>query len=155
MKYKWHSESVQFNSITILRSEKSAQTFLDKIYPHWTDTIVVTADGVFPKSQQLKEAALSLLSSEDKLPVVVFGATSLESIPVVSSKKLIMDEFLNNDMYRFDTAESAFNWNERSIAMFCFIWVNQNNSELRLNYENMTDLFHPDSIRWYNKLVYE
>lgn len=155
MTFNWHSESVQINSITILPTEKSAQEFLDKIYPHWTDTIVVSADGVFPKDTTLKNLVIDSLSSNVNLPVVVFGANSLKKITVASTKKLIMDDFFLNDMYRFDSSESAFNWNARSIAMFCLIWVNQNGSEVRENYADFREMFNPESVKWYVNMIYE
>lgn len=155
MTFNWHSESVQLNSITILHTEKSAQEFLDKIYPHWTDTIVVSADGVFPKDTTLKNLAIDTLATNVNLPIVVFGANSLKKITVASTKKLIMDNFLHQDMYRFDSSESVYNWNARSIAMFCFTWVNQNGSEVRESYADLREMFHPESIRWYNNLIYE
>jgi len=155
MTFNWHSESVQINSITILHSEKSAEEFLDKIYPHWTDTIVVSADGVFPKDTKLKNLVIDSLSTNVNLPIVVFGANSLKKITVASTKKLIMDDFFQKDMYRFDDSEIVFNWDARSIAMFCFIWVNQNGSAVRENYADFREIFHPQSVRWYNNLIYE
>lgn len=155
MTYKWHSESVQINSVTIFKTEQSAQEFVDKIYPHWTDTIVVSADGAFPKDQILKGLVLNSLENRDDLPVVVFGFTALQGMKIASQKKLIMDEFLNNDMYRFDNSESVFNWNARSIAMFCFLWVSQNSNELRPSYADMRPMYNPDSVRWYNNLIYD
>lgn len=155
MKYNWHLESVNINSITILNSEKSAQEFMDKIYPFWTDTIIVSADRVFPKDEKLKELALAKLSEDQNLPVIVFGQLSLEKIPVISNKKLIMDEFLSNDMYRYHDSERVFNWDEKSIAMFCFFWVNQSSESRRLNYADMREVYNPDSFRWYNHLIYE
>ena len=154
MQYKWSSESMYINSITILPNENNAQEFIDKIYPYWADTIIVSADGVFPKDEKLKELALAKLSEDQNLPVVVFGATYLKNLSIASKKKLIMDDFLKSDMYKFDESESVFNWNARSIATFCFIWVSQNGSDARLNYVDMRTMHNPKSIRWYNNLIY-
>lgn len=154
MQYNWHSENVHINSITILRDEKCAQEFMDRIYPYWSDSIIVSADGVFPIDEKLKELALITLSTNETLPVVVFDARSLENLSVASNKKLFMDEFFKNDMYRFDNSESVFNWNERSIAMFCFLWVSQDNYGLRPTHADIRVMFNPESIKWYHNLIY-
>ena len=154
MQYNWHETSVQINAVTIFRSSKSAQVFLDKVYPHWPETVVVSADGVFPRDPKLKNLVLDELGKNENLPVIIFGSVCAENLQIASKKKLIMDEFLNRDMYRFDKSEKVFNWNEYSIAMFCSIWVLQTQN-LRLNYTDMRDYFHPESISWYNSLIYE
>jgi hypothetical protein len=155
MQYKWSSESIHVNSITILPSENTAQEFMDKIYPHWAESIIVSADGVFPKDEKLKELALAKLVEDQNLPVVVFGEIYLKNLSIASNKKLIMDEYLKRDMYMYDDSESVFNWNARSIAMFCFIWVSQFGPEPRLNYVDMRNIYNPQSIRWYHNLIYK
>ena len=157
MQYKWSLESIHVNSITILPSENTAQEFMDKIYPYWAESIIVSADGVFPKDEKLKELALAKLAEDQNLPVVVFGEIYLKNLSIASNKKLIMDEYLKRDMYKYDDSESVFNWNARSIATFCFIWVsqNQNGSDPRLNYVDMRNMHNPESIRWYHDLIYK
>ena len=154
MQYKWQKESVQINSVTIFRSADSAKIFLDKVYPHWTETVIVSADGEFPQDIRLKNLVIDELGKNENLPIIVFGTIALENLKIVSKKKLIMDEFLNKAMYRFDKSEKVFDWNEYNIAMFCFLWVSQNKNS-RINYAVMREIYNPESIKWYHNLIYQ
>lgn len=155
MQYKWHTESIFLNSIVVLKSEKSASLFLEKIYPYWTESVIVSADGAFPKDQQLKEFAFEQLKTNKDLPVILFNGNLQQQLEIVSNKILPLDIFFRDDMYRFDASEAYFNWNERSIARLCFQWVNLVNKNSRETYIDMREMFNPESIKWYINMVYE
>jgi hypothetical protein len=153
MQYNWQKESIRIDSVTIFRSADSAKIFLEKVYPHWPETIIVSADGEFPQDIKLKNLVIDRLGKNENLPIIVFGRAALENLEIVSKKKLIMDEFLDKAMYKFDKSEKVFDWNEYNIAMFCFLWVSQN-KDLRINYADMRETYNPESINWYNNLIY-
>jgi hypothetical protein len=154
IEYKWSSESIQVNSITVVRSAESAELFMQTIYQHWADTIVVSVDGAYPKDTQLKELVMSKLQTDVAVPVVVFGASCLQTLEIVSTKILVMDGFFMADFYRFDSSECVFDWNERKIAAFIAKWVNQLTNN-RKDYFDYRPLYHPDSIKWYHRLIFE
>ena len=153
--YKWSSESIQVNSITVVKSAAAAELFMQTIYNWWADTIVVSADGIYPKDTQLKELVLSRLQTDLNVPVVVFGATCISTLGIVSNKILTMDAFFMADLYRFDSSESAFNWDERKIAVFISKWAEQISASARASDADWRPLFHPDSSKWYHRLIFE
>ena len=155
IEYKWSSESIQVNSVTVVKSAAAAELFMETVYQWWADTIVVSADGIYPKDAQLKELVLSKLKTDANIPVVVFGASSIPNLGIVSNKILIMDEFFIADLYRFDSSESVFNWNERKIASFISKWAEQISAITRVNDADYRPLYHPDSSKWYHRLVFE
>ena len=155
IEYKWSSESIQVNSVTVVKSAASAELFIETVYQQWADTIVVSADGVYPKDAQLKELVLSKLCTDQDLPVVVFGASCISVLGIVSKKTLTMDAFFNADLYRFDSSESTFNWDERKIAVFISKWAEQISASTRIDDADYRPLFHPDSIKWYHRLIFE
>jgi hypothetical protein len=128
---------------------------METVYQQWADTIVVSTDGVYPKDAQLKELVLSKLRTDQDLPVVVFGASCISVLEIVSNKILTMDAFFNADLYRFDSSESTFNWNERKIAVFISKWAEQISASTRIDDADYRPLFHPDSSKWYHRLIFE
>jgi hypothetical protein len=153
--YKWSSESIQVNSITVVKSAETAELFMQTIYNWWADTIVVSADGTYPKDIQLKELVLSRLQTDLDVPVVVFGATCIPELGIVSNKTLTMDAFFMADLYRFDSSESIFNWDERKIGTFISKWAEQISASARSSDADWRPLFHPDSSKWYHRLIFE
>lgn len=153
--YKWSSESIQVNSITVVKSAAAAELFMQTVYQWWADTIIVSADGVYPKDTQLKELVLTKLRTDLEVPVVVFGASCATILEIVSKKILTMDEFFKADLYRFDSSECAFNWNERMIAKFISKWAEQISASARIDDADYRPLFHPDSSKWYHRLIFE
>jgi hypothetical protein len=139
----------------VVKSAASAELFMQTIYQRWADTIVVSADGVYPKDNQLKELALSKLRTDQDLPVVVFGASAVSILGIVSKKTLTMDAFFNADLYRFDSSERVFNWDERKIAMFISKWAEQISDGARIDDADYRPLFHPESSEWYHRLIFE
>jgi hypothetical protein len=66
-----------------------------------------------------------------------------------------MDEFFIADLYRFDSSEGVFNWNERKIASFISKWAEQISAITRVNDADFRSLYHPDSVKWYHRLIFE
>lgn len=153
--YKWKTESIDLDSLVVLRSEKSADLFFEKIYPHWPEPIVVSADGAFPKDQQLKDFSIEQLKTNKDLRVILFGGDLKNTLNIISDKILYIDYFLVNDLYRFVPSESAFNWTERGIARFCYNWILMNNVDDRKSFLDQRSTFNPESSKWYVNMLYE
>jgi hypothetical protein len=154
--YKWSSESIQVNSITVVKSAAAAELFMQTIYQLWADTIVVSADGVYPKDAQLKELVMSKLQTDVAVPVVVFGASCHQILGIVSKKTLTMDAFFIADLYRFDSSECTFNWDDRMIATFISKWAGQVlDGARRTDDADYRPLYHPDSSKWFHRLIFE
>lgn len=153
--YKWETESIDLESVVVLRSEKSANIFFENIYPHWPEPVVVSADGIFPKDQKLKDFSMEKLRTDEKLPVILFGGDLKKTLNIISNKIFYMDEFLKSDLYRFYPGEAAFNWTERGIARFCFHWSRMNRIDDRKSFNDQRNTFNPESCKWYINMLYE
>lgn len=150
----WAVDSIQINSITVLKTAAAAELFLERVYPEWTDTIVASADGVYPKNPRLNALIFNHLKTHATVPVVVFGNSTIKQLGIVSQHILKMDDFLTADFYRFSPNEKIFNWNETMMAGFLNIWVRQ----LANGRENNADLrpfFDPKSIQWYHNILFD
>jgi hypothetical protein len=154
MDQTWEIDSIQINSITVLKTAMAAELFLEKVYPEWTDTIVASADGVYPKDQRLNALIFNHLKTHTTVPVVVFGVNSIKRLGIISQNILKMDEFLTADFYRFSPTEKIFNWTDTMIAGFLNIWVRQL-SNGRENNADTRPFFDPKSIQWYHNILFE
>lgn len=150
----WAIDSIQVNCITVLKTAAAAELFLEKIYPVWTDTIVVSADGVYPKNPRMNSFIFDHLKTHSTVPVIVFGRSTIKKLDIASQNILKMDSFLTADFYRFSPNEKTFNWDDTMMAGFLNIWVRQ----LANGRENNADtrpFFDPKSIQWYHNILFD
>lgn len=93
--------------------------FLEKIFPHNSNLILVSADGAYPRDRAFRDLCLKKLASSNTALVAVFNPESLSKITVVSQRVLLLDEYLSQD-YRSEEEDRdlGFSLNEEKISFF-------------------------------------
>lgn len=87
-------DSLSISRIVLCADQLGAELFLEKVFPHYNDCFVASADRVYPKIPELNAAVFSALEHNPKLIIVVFGADALSEVPVISERILVMDSLI-------------------------------------------------------------
>jgi hypothetical protein len=93
-------ETWVLDRVILFRDEAGARVFLDLVYPHFTNCLVVSSDGVFPQKQALADRARVALAEDEGVRIAVFGISALKTVSVKSQRMLVMDELLMQDFKR-------------------------------------------------------
>lgn len=87
-------DSVRIQNIILVGNAKAAELFLEKIFPHYTECFVVSADGAYPRNEALREKIHSKLASNRSLVIAIFGADSFRSLSIASERILVLDRLI-------------------------------------------------------------
>lgn len=151
---KWDYDSVDITAVVLLAQKENADIFFERIYPLWSDAIIVTEDGFYPENEMLREKIKIELQTNHNLPVIVFSLSSYFKMNIISKNILNFEELIKKDSYRF-TKIKPFNWTDFGIANLLFQFSSLNSSLLRPSsdeeiwYKNV----NPESLNWCHKLI--
>lgn len=97
----------------------AAETFLEKIFPHNPNVILISADFSYPQDPLFRKQCLEKLAKSKTAMVVVVNPESLKNVSVVSERVLLLDEYLCQDhRSEEEDRELGFSLNEEKIANF-------------------------------------
>ena len=150
----WHHSSVDITAIVIFAKKENADIFFERLYPLWSDPIVVSEDGFYPEDSSLKEKILSELKTNSNLPIIVFNMASYVRMDILSKNILNAEELMKKDSYRF-TKIKPFNWSDTGIASLLSHFASLNSSLLRPSSDDEIwfKKVNPESLDWYHKLI--
>lgn len=83
--------------IALFSNHKNAEAFLTAVFPHNTNCIIVSADGIFPKNAALAQRARLAIAKNNKLKLVVFNILALKDTQPATDRILLLDEILMQD----------------------------------------------------------
>lgn len=101
-----HPELWPIDRIVLFAEASAAALFLERAFPRFTDCLVVSADGAFPREPRLRARALQALREDLRLRVVVFGLSALKEIPLATERFLVMDDLVMQDFRRHPDARA-------------------------------------------------
>ena len=150
----WSPESLDISVVTLFEKKEQADVFFEKIYPLWTDPIVVTEDGYYPVNPVLKEKVLTELKTNDKLPIILFSIISYIKMNVISKNILNVETLIKEDTYRFYNVK-PFNWTDLGLVKLFSEFTKLKYYIERPNYlgDSWIEYVNPESLDWYHKLV--
>lgn len=97
------------SKVIIFRNAKSAEYFLDTLYNYSIDLIVVSADGVYPKNQIVKEKTFETLKTDHRINVFLLGKDCISYVPDIKTRKIfLLDELLEYDLQK--SGKDKFNF---------------------------------------------
>ncbi len=96
-KFDLNLDCLQIERIALFSNRKSAQAFIDEVFPVYCNCYLLSAEGDFPE-QRLREKILSELATNSNMRVIVFNALALKKIKIKSEKILILDDLLMQDL---------------------------------------------------------
>lgn len=115
-------DSVRINNVVLVADAKSAEIFFSKIFPHFTECYVVSADGVYPENGDLKKYVLDELATSTSIAIVIFGADAYREMNIVSERILVLDRIIADCFSKIKIKSlSKKNFNE-----FDIIWLMMN-----------------------------
>ena len=92
LEYQHIASITPIKNIVLCKNEQSARHFLDHVYDHFIDCIVVSADGVYPKNTSLRNKVIFELSTNVKINLIVINADGLNKFKIKTDKILILDD---------------------------------------------------------------
>ncbi len=97
----------------------AAEAFLEKIFPHNPNLILISADSSYPQDPLFRKQCLEKLANSKTAMVVVVNPDSLKKVAVVSERIFLLDEYLCQDhRSEEEDRELGFSLNEEKIANF-------------------------------------
>lgn len=87
-------ESVNIKNVILVGDAKAAEIFFKKIFPHYTECFVVSADGAYPEDENLRNQVLQELATNRSVAVVIFGADAYRKVQILSERILVMDRIV-------------------------------------------------------------
>ena len=154
--------NIDIRYVALLDSDEAGDLYMEKLFPLWTDVIVVTLDGKYPENPALRERILRELQTNNELFCFTFGANAVTQLNVVSPKVLHLVDFFFADLINFPWQKPRLELNEDRIIVIMQAFSNKiANSTGRLNnynavisyFENATEPCQIESRKWYHMLV--
>jgi hypothetical protein len=90
-------ESWSIDRIVLFASRAGAEPYLAKVFPLNCNCIIASADRYFPRHPLLQERVFEALAENSKLRVVLFNASAVRELKIVSDRLLVMDELISQD----------------------------------------------------------
>jgi hypothetical protein len=117
--YDFFSETIELDRFILLPNKVAAEAFLNSIFPHISNCIVVSGDGVFPKHPEVRAKCLVRLAEDKNARVIVFNPETLKKIQVSSDRLLLIDDYLVQDVcWAPEDREYGFQLNPKKVAHF-------------------------------------
>ena len=86
--------------IVLVRNAYAAEYFINHLYDHMVDLVVVSADGAYPKRPEVKEIINHTIQTSEKLRIAVIGREALNSLIDCKTKNIfVLDDLIELDMY--------------------------------------------------------
>ncbi len=90
-------ETVAIDRIVLFASAAGAENFLREIFPIFSQCIVASADGIYPKRADLRAAVFAALKNKPDLRVIIFNQSALKNIELKTERILVMDDLIMQD----------------------------------------------------------
>jgi len=154
--------NIDLNYVVLLDSDSAGDLYMEKMYPRWTDVIVVTLDGKYPENPILRERVLRELQTNEKIYCITFGAKAIYEFKVISQKVLHMVDFLFADLVTNTWQKPKLELNEERLIVIMQSFCNkfaagqdrlQSYNSILKSYKNSTFSHQKNSLRWYHGLV--
>lgn len=89
----------EYNNIIIFKNGDIAQYFLETLYLHKVNLIVMSADGLYPKNKEVANNALYAINNNDKINVFMVGSECFKFVPDIKTRKIfLIDHLLFRDL---------------------------------------------------------
>lgn len=149
-------DSIEIKNVLIFDTDNACDIYMQKLYPLWTDVILVSLEGKYPINQFLKNKVFDEIKNNPNLCIIQFGHNS-ENLEVASSKKFKMSYFLLRDLVMYDRHQPEFNFDEELIVSVLMSLAESSPLVSNLKrpqiYNHVIDSSVKDSIKWYHYLL--
>lgn len=92
--FKINYSAISVNRVAILCDERSAEVYLEKIFPEFPHCYFITLDGSYPKNRDLREILLNKLDQDENLSVILFTLEAFSKVSIKSQKVLSVDSLI-------------------------------------------------------------
>lgn len=144
--------------VVLFGEAASADIFLQKVFPYFTNCIVASADRAFPLREDLKHAVFSSLESDPRIRVAVCGLYALQKVKLLTERVIVLDDLLMQDFKKYPTeSELGFGFSPQKIAFFIESFFSQWDKMARVGntsfaYRHFSEYSKPDED-WKRDLV--
>lgn len=149
-------QNIEIRNIILLDKDRAGDLYMEKVFPLWTDVIVVTLEGKYPVNADLRNRVMQELKDNPNLFCMTFGANS-DSYPLKTQKRFKMAYFLLRDIRNYDHHFSEFNFDEEllvSIMMSLTESPVMAGNLIRVNqYDHLLNSVIPESVNWIHSLI--
>lgn len=149
-------ENIDIKNVVILDTDKSGDIYMENLFPLWTNVIVVTLEGKYPKNDHLKKIVFDRIENDPSINCIQFGSNS-EKYPVKSEKRLRMSHFLLKDLTYLSYQKPEFNFDHGMIISLMMSFTGDSISRLskeRLQtYDSIINRADSTSIKWFHDLL--
>jgi hypothetical protein len=149
-------DHLEIKNIVIMDSDISGDIYMEKLFPLWTDVVVLTLEGKYPYNQKLRSNILKELKINEKIYCFCFGADS-DKYQMATQKKLRMAPFFFKDLKFSPYNQVEFGFDEEKIIALMMAFVGDSMSRLRIEridrYDSLLDYAEADSVKWYHHLI--
>lgn len=90
-------DSIGVNQVILVRSARAAEILLAEFFPHYTDCVIASADGVYPLDPDLNRETFACLREKGTLAVVVINFESLKNLKLRTERILVLDDLIIGD----------------------------------------------------------
>jgi hypothetical protein len=149
-------ENIEIRNVLIFDKDSACDIYMEKLFPLWTDVVLVSLEGKYPRDERLKDRVFTELENNPDLYVIQFGYNS-ETLKIASNKKFKMSYFLLRDLIMYDRHNPEFNFNEELIISVLMSLTESSLAAVNLKrpqiYNHLIDSAVKDSVKWYHSLL--
>ena len=92
LEYQHIANITPIKNIVICKNKESTEYFLENVYQHFIDCIVVSADKTYPLNPSLNSKVFDALENDNTLNLIVINADSINNLNVKTQKILLLDD---------------------------------------------------------------
>jgi len=148
--------NIEIRNVVLLDTDLAGDLYMERLFPLWTDVVVVTLEGKYPVNSNLKNRVLQELKDNADLFCMTFGASS-DRYLLKTQKRFKMAYFLMRDLKNYDHHFLEFNFDEEllvSIMMSLTESPIAAGNLIRISeYNYMIDTALPESVNWCHSLI--
>lgn len=116
-KFDLHPDTWAVDRIVLFASAEGAKAFLENVFPHLTNCIVASRDGLFPENEQLKKKVFESIENDERLRLVVFHFAALRDLKLKSDRLLVLDDWILPGFKKYEwERDLAFDFNAEKLA---------------------------------------
>jgi len=126
------TDTIAIKNVVLLASAAAARLYLDRIYDHYADVIVLSADGEYPIDAALRDRTMSAVQSDASINLIMLGCDSVNHITPLTKKILILDDMIMSDAAA-SKRKPGMDLDERKLALMIRSFVDQD-KKLKMGY---------------------
>ena len=156
----------QYNKILFLEDKRTADFFIDEIYKHNVELLIVTGDNTYPEDKEYREEATNRILNDETIQIVVLSRHSMKHLinakttNILLLHDLIESNLIHSDKRYIQNYNIGFNKQQLAwIIHVCLLLNIQNKYITAPPTKNKSEFYNIDednklSLKWECRLIY-